>query len=56
MKLPAIIPGPAQIGRETLTVLAGALLAAWIVGNVPQLRAWIRHQWIAGSTTPIPPP
>lgn len=33
------------IGRETVIVLAGAVLAAFIIGNVPELRAWIARQW-----------
>lgn len=45
MKLPAVIPAPAEIGRETLVVLAGALLAALIVGQLPGVKAWIRQQW-----------
>lgn len=33
------------IGREAVIVLAGAVLAAFIIGNVPELRAWISRQW-----------
>ena len=33
------------IGREAVIVLAGAVLAAFIIGNVPQLREWIARQW-----------
>lgn len=45
MKLPAVIPAPAEIGRETIIVLAGALLAALIVGQLPEVKAWMRRQW-----------
>lgn len=45
MKLPAFIPPPAAIGRETIVVLAGALLAALIVGQLPAVKTWIRQQW-----------
>lgn len=33
------------IAAEAVTVLAGALLAAWVVGQLPELRAWIARQW-----------
>lgn len=45
MKPPKFIPSPAEISRETLIVLAGACLAALIVGNTPALRDWIKRQW-----------
>lgn len=45
MKLPAIIPTPGQIGREAITVIAGALIAAWIVNNCPPLRAYVLAAW-----------
>lgn len=37
------------IGREAVVVVGGALLAAWIIGQVPQLRDWIKAQW-GGAT------
>jgi hypothetical protein len=46
MKIPAVIPKPFEIGREALIVLGGALLAALIVGQFPQLRTWIKDQWL----------
>lgn len=39
------IPTAPEISRETLTVLAGALLAAFIVGQLPAVKTWIRQQW-----------
>lgn len=45
MRHPAI-PGLNSIAHETLVVLAGALLAALIVGQVPGLRDWMRAQWL----------
>lgn len=45
MKVPAFIPRPAEISREALIVLAGALLAALIVGQLPAVKTWIRQQW-----------
>lgn len=41
----SIIPSGPAIARETVTVLAGAILAALIVGQLPGLKAWIREQW-----------
>lgn len=40
-----IVPTMPEVGRETLTVIAGAILAAWIVGNMPKLKAWMKQQW-----------
>lgn len=40
-----IIPAPAEIARETIIVLGGALLAAFIVGRIPALRQWVRENW-----------
>lgn len=36
---------PAAIAREAAIVVGGAILAAWFIGQVPQLKAWIRQQW-----------
>lgn len=41
----SIIPSGGAIAREAVTVLAGAILAAFIVGQFPQVKAWIREQW-----------
>ncbi len=40
-----LIPTPAAIGREAITVLAGALLAALIISQFPALKVWIKRQW-----------
>lgn len=45
MRAPAIIPKPVEIGREAITVIAGALLAALIIGYLPSVKAWIKDQW-----------
>ncbi len=45
MKLPAIIPKPVEVGREAVIVVAGALLAALIIGQLPGVREWIKRQW-----------
>ena len=48
-----LIPTLPEIGRETLVILAGAVLAALIVGQIPGLRAWMRAQW---QDAPMPLP
>ncbi len=45
MTVQKFIPGVPEIARETLVVLAGALVAAFIIGQLPGVRAWIRAQW-----------
>lgn len=40
-----LIPRPAEIGREALIVLLGAIVAAAVIGQMPSLRAWIKRQW-----------
>lgn len=45
MKLPAVIPGPAEVGREVLIVVGGALLAALIMAHWPWARKYIRDAW-----------
>lgn len=49
----AFIPTLPEIGRETLVILAGAVLAALIVGQLPGLRTWMRAQW---QDAPMPLP
>jgi hypothetical protein len=39
------IPSVPDVARETLVVIAGAVLAAAIVGHLPGLKAWISQQW-----------
>jgi len=40
-----LLPKPAEIGREALLVIAGAVVAAFIIGQVPGVREWIKRQW-----------
>lgn len=44
-KVPAFVPGPSDVAREALIVIAGALLAAAIIGQLPPVREWIKRQW-----------
>ncbi len=36
--------GPAVV-REALTVVAGALLAAWFVSQFPAVKAYVKRAW-----------
>ena len=45
MKIPSFLPAPADIGREAIIVIAGALVAALIIGQLPAVREWIKAQW-----------
>lgn len=39
------LPKAEAVITEAITVIAGALLAAAIVGQLPALKAWIKQQW-----------
>lgn len=43
--LKKFIPSVPEIARETLIVLAGAVVAAAVVGMLPTLRNWMKKQW-----------
>lgn len=40
-----IVPTLPELSKEALVVIGGALLAALIIGQFPQVRAWIKNQW-----------
>lgn len=40
-----IIPTAPEVLREAIIVLAGAAVAALVIGNLPSVRAWMRKQW-----------
>ena len=44
MRHPAI-PVWHELAKETLIVLGGAVIAAFIVGQFPSLRSWMLAQW-----------
>ena len=46
-----IIPTGTEISREALIVIGGAILAALIISQLPQLQTWIKGQW---KNTPHP--
>jgi hypothetical protein len=39
------LPGIPEVSRETVTVIAGALLAAFIISQFPTVKKWIKDQW-----------
>lgn len=41
MKLPAL----SKVTQEAAIVLGGAILAAFVIGQFPGLRDWIKKQW-----------
>lgn len=45
MNIKALIPTPAEFGREALILMGGALLAALIMSRWPAGRAFIRNAW-----------
>lgn len=49
--LTKIIPSGVEVARETLIVLAGALVAAAIIGALPGVRAWMKKQWDGANPT-----
>lgn len=41
----SIIPSPGEVGKEAVILIAGAVLAALIMSQFPELKKWIRAQW-----------
>jgi hypothetical protein len=39
------IPSAPEVTREALIVIAGAVLAAAVIGQLPGVREWIKAQW-----------
>jgi hypothetical protein len=40
-----LIPTGPAIAREALTVIAGALLAAFVMSQLPSVKAYIKRAW-----------
>lgn len=40
-----MFPDSKAIIREAVTVVAGAVLAALVIGQLPGVKAWIKRQW-----------
>jgi hypothetical protein len=51
MKVPKVIPKPAEIGHEALLIIGGTVLAALIIGFMPGVRDWIRQRWDGAPKT-----
>lgn len=45
MNVKALIPTPAEFGREALIVLGGALIAAFLLRHWPAGRDYIKAAW-----------
>lgn len=45
MNLKALIPTPAEFGREALILIGGALIAAFLMRQLPSVRSYIREAW-----------
>ncbi len=45
MAAPKWLPGPNEIGREALILIAGALLAAVVMHHWPAGRAYVKAAW-----------
>lgn len=39
------IPTPPEVIREALIVIAGAVLAAVVMSQLPGVKAWIKKAW-----------
>jgi len=46
----SFLPQSKEVIKESIVVLGGAILAAFVIGQFPQLRAWMRAQW--GGSNP----
>lgn len=42
MTVKAIIPTAPEFLREAIIVMGGALIAAWVFSNLPEIRAYIQ--------------
>lgn len=40
-----LLPTGPAVAREALTVIAGAVLAAFVIGQFPIVKNWIKRQW-----------
>ena len=45
MKLSNALPSLPDITREALAVIAGAVLAAFVMAQFPSVKGWIKKQW-----------
>lgn len=40
-----MLPKWQDIGREALIVVGGAIVAAFVIGQLPGVKKWIQDQW-----------
>lgn len=45
MNIKALIPTPAEFGREAIILIGGALIAAFLMRQLPSVRQYIRDAW-----------
>jgi hypothetical protein len=45
MKLSSLIPTPLEVGRETIIIIGGAIVAAWLIHRYPAIGAYVRSAW-----------
>lgn len=38
-------PSWKEIGKEAAIVIGGAIVAAWVIGQLPGVKKWISDQW-----------
>lgn len=39
------LPKAGAIANEAVITIAGAILAAFVIGQLPGLKVWIKRQW-----------
>jgi hypothetical protein len=39
------VPSAHEVVKQALLMLAAAALAAWIAGNLPEYKNWVKKQW-----------
>lgn len=45
MNLKSLIPTPTEFGREALILIGGALIAAFLMRQLPSVRTYVREAW-----------
>lgn len=45
MNIKALLPTPTEFGREALILLGGAIIAAFLMRQLPSVRQYIREAW-----------
>ncbi|MCV2361660.1 hypothetical protein LNV08_22065 [Paucibacter sp. TC2R-5] len=45
MKAGSLMPSGPAVVREAVTVIAGAVLAAFVMYQFPAVKAWVKRAW-----------